>query len=145
MENFRIFALKNHILHLEKRLNAIWSIAIICLGLVVGSIFILIMRSGNHGAILRTRGIIILDDCGRERIVIGSSIPYADYNSPSGRVNGLVILDERGQRCVLLGHEPSKQGVALIVDSCAVYTLPYRDCFPQTKKKNQGQQKYPGF
>lgn len=37
MENFRICALKNHILHLEKRLNAIWGIAIICLGFGIRS------------------------------------------------------------------------------------------------------------
>ena len=138
MENFRIYALKNHILHLEKRLNAIWGIAIICLGLVVGSAITLMMRSGNNGAILRARGIILLDDCDRERILIGSSIPYTDFNSPSGQVNGLLILDDRGQRCVLLGHELSKQAVSLIFDSIAVFSLPNRDCLSQTEKENQG-------
>ena len=138
MENFRIYALMTHILHLEKRLNAIWGIVIICLGLVIGSAFTLLVRSGSDNAVLRARGIIILDDCDRERILIGSSIPYADFNSPSGQVNGLLILDDCGQRCVLLGHEPSKQPVSLLLDSIAVFCLPNPECFLTNRERKSG-------
>ena len=145
MEDFRIYALKNHILHLEKRLNAILGIVVICLSLVIGSTVTLMLRSGNHGTILRTKGIIILDDCDRERIIIGSSFPYADFNSFSGRENGLVILDDSGLRCILLGYELSKHAISIMIDSCVVLTLPYRDCFPQTESGNKGRQLPPRF
>lgn len=113
----------------KKRLNKTMLFAsLIILGL--SSQFLFSFRETDDQKILRARGIVIVDDYGRERILIGAPLPqagnrvrtdtarvralwsnrfgnadqymkwYKDYNHQS---NGILILDEQGYDKVCLG------------------------------------------
>jgi hypothetical protein len=94
-------------------------------------LFLLLSFTGKNNDVIRTKGIVIVDEQGRERILIGAPIPeaknrvrtnlervkeiwgknmskeymgwYKDYDHSA---NGMVILDENGFDRVAIGDTP---------------------------------------
>jgi hypothetical protein len=55
-------------------------------------------RSGQVSAVIRTRGVIIVDEQGRERVILGAPVPDPPVEGRP-RVNpahGMIILDQKG-------------------------------------------------
>ncbi|MGB5008166.1 MAG: hypothetical protein WBO39_14615 [Ferruginibacter sp.] len=127
--NDQIESLQRQLDHQKKRLSkTILFATLIILGL--SSQFMVSFRETDDNKILRAKGIVIVDDHGRERILIGAPIPpagnrvrtdtarvralwsqrfgnadqymkwYQDYNHEA---NGILILDEQGYDKVCLG------------------------------------------
>lgn len=127
--NAQIESLQRQLDQQKKRLNRVILFAsLIVLGL--SSQFLFSFREIDDNKILRAKGIIIVDDRGRERILIGAPLPqasnrvrtdtarvralwsqhfgdadqymkwYQDYNH---KANGILILDEQGFDKVCLG------------------------------------------
>ena len=127
--NAQIESLQRQLDQQKKRLNRVILFAsLIILGLSSQSLFS--FRETDDNKILRAKGIVIVDDRGRERILIGAPLPlasnrvrtdtarvralwsqhfgdanqymkwYQDYNH---KANGILILDEQGFDKVCLG------------------------------------------
>ncbi|ULQ57600.1 hypothetical protein KJS94_05225 [Flavihumibacter rivuli] len=96
--------------------------------LVAPTLLFLAFRKAPKDDVIRTRGIIVVDDAGRERILIGAPVPYAAnrvrtdtakvkaswakgfspqymewYKNYDHSANGMVILDENGYDRLALG------------------------------------------
>jgi hypothetical protein len=56
-----------------------------------------------HGDVLRTRGLVIVDSTGRERIVIGAPIRDASTDPKLAQTVGMVVLDSAGRLHVSVG------------------------------------------
>jgi hypothetical protein len=94
-------------------------------------LFLLLSFAGKKNDVIRTQGIVIVDEQGRERILIGAPIPQAKnrvrtnpdkvkevwgknfpkeymdwYKSYDHSANGMVILDENGFDRVAIGSTP---------------------------------------
>jgi hypothetical protein len=127
--NSEIEMLKRQLEQQTKRLNKMVQIATLILLLCLSQ-FLISSTESDSNKILRARGIVIVDDSGRERILIGAPLPnannrvrtdtarvrklwskrfgnadqymkwYKDYNH---NANGILILDENGYDRVCLG------------------------------------------
>jgi len=127
--NSQIESLQRQLDQQKKRLNRIILFAA-SLVLLLSSQFLFSFRGNDDNKILRAKGIVIVDDRGRERILIGATLPqarnrvrtdtarvralwsqrfgnanqymkwYKDYNH---QANGILILDEQGYDKVCLG------------------------------------------
>ncbi|HNU88398.1 MAG TPA: hypothetical protein PKJ94_08910 [Ferruginibacter sp.] len=119
--NAQIELLQQQLDKQKKRLNKLMLLAALLL-LILSSQFLFSFREYDGNKVLRARGIVIVDDEGRERILIGAPLPaarnrvrtdtarvrslwahkfgnasqymkwYQDYDHQS---NGILILDER--------------------------------------------------
>ncbi|MFD2514174.1 hypothetical protein ACFSRY_09875 [Pontibacter locisalis] len=94
-------------------------------------LFLLLSFTGKNNDVIRTKGIVIVDELGRERILIGAPIPEAKnrvrtnlervkqiwgknmskeymgwYKNYNHSANGMVILDENGFDRVAIGDTP---------------------------------------
>ncbi|MBC5994501.1 hypothetical protein [Pontibacter cellulosilyticus] len=94
-------------------------------------LFLLLSFTGKNNDVIRAKGIVIVDDQGRERILIGAPIPEAKnrvrtnlervqeiwgkkmskeymgwYKNYNHSANGMVILDENGFDRVAIGDTP---------------------------------------
>ena len=127
--NSEIESLQRQLDQQKKRLNKVIVFAsLIVLG--ISSQFLLSFRETDDNKILRAKGIVIVDEQGRERILIGAPLPqagnrvrtdtarvralwskrfgnadqymkwYQDYNH---KANGILVLDEQGFDKVCLG------------------------------------------
>lgn len=127
--NAQIELLQQQLDKQKKRLNKLVLLAALLL-LILSSQFLFSFREYDGNKVLRARGIVIVDDEGRERILIGAPLPaarnrvrtdtarvrslwahkfgnasqymkwYQDYDHQS---NGILILDEQGFDKVCLG------------------------------------------
>ncbi|ULQ54304.1 hypothetical protein [Flavihumibacter fluvii] len=127
--NAQIESLQRQLDHQKKLLNKVMIFATL-LVLAFLSQFLLSFKETGDNKILRVKGIVIVDDHGRERILIGAPLPqasnrvrtdtarvralwsqrfgnanqymkwYQDYNH---QANGILILDEQGYDKVCLG------------------------------------------
>jgi hypothetical protein len=133
MENELLAELQQRTADLERRLKAFQLVAVLAVATVVGfacaSLPNAQVRTSEAGGILRVRGIIIEDELGRERILIGAPIPaatnrvrtdlarvreawgarmggdrylgwYADYRHS---MHGILVLDENGYDRIMIG------------------------------------------
>lgn len=127
--NAQIESLQRQLDQQKKRLNKIILFAtLVILGL--SSQLLLSFRETDDTKILRAKGIVIVDDNGKERILIGAPLPQASnrvrtdtsrvralwshrfgnanqymkwYQDYSHKANGILILDEQGYDKVCLG------------------------------------------
>ena len=127
--NAQIESLQHQLNQQKKRLNKVILFAsLIVLGL--SSQFLFSFRETDDNRILRAKGIVIVDDRGRERILIGAPLPQASnrvrtdtarvralwsqrfgnanqymkwYQDYDHKANGILILDEQGYDKVCLG------------------------------------------
>ena len=127
--NSQIETLQRQLDQQNKRLNKIVffsGLIIVCLL----SQFLFSFREADENKILRAKGIVIVDDHGRERILIGAPLPQAGnrvrtdtarvralwsqrfgnanqymkwYKDYDHKANGILILDEQGYDIVCLG------------------------------------------
>lgn len=127
--NHQIELLQQQLFQQKRRLNKLTLFASLLL-LLLGSQLLLSFSETDNNKILRAKGIVIVDDLGRERILIGAPLPqagnrvrtdtarvrslwsqrfgnanqymqwYKDYNHGA---NGILILDEQGYDKVCLG------------------------------------------
>lgn len=127
--NSQIELLQQQLDQQKKRFNRVMLLAALVL-LLLSSQFLFSFREYDGNKVLRARGIVIVDDEGRERILIGAPLPaasnrvrtdtarvrslwahrfgnanqymkwYQDYDHQS---NGILILDEQGFDKVCLG------------------------------------------
>jgi hypothetical protein len=125
-------ALRQRTALLERRLRAYTLLGILCLVTSVGYACAALPASaalpGADAGVLRVRGIVVVDDAGRERILIGAPIPAAAnrvrtdparvrgewapgmsrqymewYESYRHHMHGMLILDEKGFDRVMIG------------------------------------------
>jgi len=134
MELHRLEALRDRIERLEKRLRLFYvagGLAAVLLAMLASTT----LRTGNAQSnnsanILRARGLVIVDEQGRERILLGAPIPPAAnrvrtdlarvkeiwskrfpaqymkwYQEYRHDVNGLLVLDEKGFDRVAIGDQ----------------------------------------
>jgi len=127
--NSTIETLQRQLEQQKKQLNRVIAFTALLL-LVFSSQFLFSFTESNENKILRAKGIVIVDDHGRERILIGATLPqavnrvrtdtarvralwskrfgnanqymkwYQEYNH---QANGILILDEQGYDKVCLG------------------------------------------
>ncbi|GAB2811308.1 hypothetical protein [Ferruginibacter profundus] len=127
--NTPIELLRHQLEQQKKRVNRLLLFTAL-LVLVLSSQFLFSFKENDDNRILRAKGIVIVDDHGRERILIGATLPqavnrvrtdtarvralwshrfgnadqymkwYKDYNH---QANGILILDEQGYDKVCLG------------------------------------------
>jgi hypothetical protein len=127
--NTEIELLKKQLEQQSRKLNRVLITAALII-LCIGSQLLFSFSGNNESKIIRARGIVIVDDMGRERILLGAPLPsannrvrtdtarvralwskrfgnadqymkwYKDYNHNS---NGILILDENGFDRVCLG------------------------------------------
>ena len=121
--------LHQELAHQKRKLNRVLLAAALLI-LVLSSQFLFSFREYDGNKVLKARGLVIVDDSGRERILIGAPLPgaanrvrtdtarvrelwskrfgnpeqymkwYRDYNH---QANGILILDEQGFDKVCLG------------------------------------------
>lgn len=127
--NEGIDSLRQELALQKRKLNRVMLISALLI-LVLSSQFLVSFREYDGNKVLRARGLVIVDDNGRERILIGAPLPdahnrvrtdtarvralwskrfgnpdqymkwYKDYNH---QANGILILDEQGFDKVCLG------------------------------------------
>jgi len=120
--------MEKRIKQIEKslRVQRMYSLAVTCL---LGVFLLLSFKEKGAPDIIKAKGIIIVDEKGRERILIGAPLPYAKnrvrtdtarvkqiwgknfskkymewYKNYDHNANGMVILDENGFDRIAIGH-----------------------------------------
>lgn len=115
---------------LERELNRLKLFALAITGVLILSVLTAFGSSGSTDGVIRARGLVIVDESGRERILLGAPIPDARnrvrtdlarvrdvwagrfpdpdqymgyYDDYRHETNGLVILDENGFDRLALG------------------------------------------
>lgn len=113
----------------SKRKNNLLKSYIALSSVAIITLFVLVLNRNNDNYIdiLRTKGVIVVDDNGNERILIGAPIPFASnrirtdtiraneswgylhpdymkfYKKYDHRANGILILDEKGHDRIAIG------------------------------------------
>jgi len=87
---------------LEKQVKWLGSCALILATIVVALLGLAAKSESESAKILRARGLIIEDDQGRKRILIGASVPGAAKNAAA--MNGILLLDPNGTARIALGN-----------------------------------------
>jgi hypothetical protein len=127
--NAQIESLQRQLDQQKKRLNKVILFAALIV-LSLSSQLLFSFRETDDNKILRAKGIIIVDDRGRERILIGAPLPHASnrvrtdtarvralwsqrfgnadqymkwYKDYDHKANGILVLDEQGYDKVCLG------------------------------------------
>jgi len=127
--NAQIELLQRHLDQQKKKLNRILFFASLLVP-VLSLQFLFSFKENGDNKILRAKGIVIVDDHGRERILIGANLPHASnrvrtdtarvralwsqrfgnanqymkwYQDYNHQANGILILDEQGYDKVCLG------------------------------------------
>lgn len=85
----------------QTQLKILWLITI---SLVVLVIYLLRENSENSGGIIHANGIVIEDEAGEPRILIGNPIPDKTSRLRKDTLNGIVLLDDKGVDRVHLGE-----------------------------------------
>jgi hypothetical protein len=111
--------------------------------------------SGRSGDVIRTRGIVIVDPQGHDRILIGAPIPaskdrirtdpekakqawgsrYPDfewYRTLDHSTNGMVVLDERGYDRIVLGDPTPDPNIGRRIAPVSGIAVNDRDGFERT-------------
>ncbi len=70
--------------------------------------------------VVRTHGLVILDDQGRERVLLGSPTPRAPRRSEQSATSAIVFRSKDGKDRPLLGEEPDP---VIDVRFCLAYRL----------------------
>jgi hypothetical protein len=91
--------LLDRIEQLEKRLRLTWGVIFV---IVVTAIVIYIKNSQTDG-VLRVKGVIIEDDEGRERILMGTPIPNVPGRVRKDSTDGILILNDEGVDRISIG------------------------------------------
>jgi hypothetical protein len=108
---------------LERRLRTFqWTalFAIMVIGAYAVAKLPLAYADAPPGAqILRTRGIIIEDEKGRERILLGAPIPLVEGRKRKDATTALLFLNENGTDRVVVGFSPDPQIKGLVAKRVA--------------------------
>jgi hypothetical protein len=91
-----ITELRQRLASIERRIQGMRTIAVF-----VGLAVILVAARKNE--VLRVRGLVILDEAGRERIVLGAPLRNVSANSNVAATTGLVVVDSEGRLNVAVG------------------------------------------
>ncbi len=65
--------------------------------------------AADSGKILRARGLVIEDDQGRDRILLGAPIPKTEHRKRQDPATALIFLGENGSDRVVVGYSPNPQ------------------------------------
>ncbi|GAO43143.1 hypothetical protein [Flavihumibacter petaseus] len=122
--------LQQQLLQQRKRLNRISFIASFLVLALFAQVLVSFRDKGDNAKVIRAKGIVIVDDQGRERILIGAPLPQASnrvrtdtarvralwskrfgnadqymkwYREYNHQANGILVLDENGFDKVCLG------------------------------------------
>lgn len=87
---------------LERRVRVQW----IALGLVVTAFLAAVAAPTDDDGVLRARGLIIVDEAGRERILLGAPVPASKARLRTDATTSLVFLGEDGSDRVTVGDQP---------------------------------------
>lgn len=77
--------------------------------------------------VVRAKGIVIVDDDGRERILIGAPVPASQHRRSTIQGTGVVILDETGVDRLALGETKSQYVNGEVVARERAYSLLIHD------------------
>jgi hypothetical protein len=88
--------LTTRIIRLERRVRLLGGIALAAAVAAIGAATLPAVRAQAQPAVLRARGLIVVDDQGRERIMIGAPVPNPKEGMRSSPSTGLVINDAAG-------------------------------------------------
>jgi hypothetical protein len=97
---------------LRRRIRRLHAIVVMAgAGLVCAAAWPQQPAQGEHGSdrVLRVRGLIIEDDKGRERILLGAPIPQVAGRTRKDTATALVFVGENGADRVALGFMPDPQ------------------------------------
>jgi hypothetical protein len=97
---------KNRVNHLEQRLRLFQVVATLGAAVLGAAIFVALrpfVRSDRSRDVLWVRGLVIEDDKGRERVLIGAPVPKVPGRKREDDTVGLIVLGENGADRVALG------------------------------------------
>jgi hypothetical protein len=95
-------AMQERIEKLERQVRWLGSCALILTTIVTALLGLAAKLEPDSAKVLRARGVIIEDEQGRERILIGASAPGATKNAAT--MSGLLVLDPNGTARIALGN-----------------------------------------
>lgn len=114
MQEQTIPVFQQRLTRLERRLRAFQVACLIGLVGLVLAACAMALHGGhtwadNSGQVLRLRGLIIEDEQGRERILLGAPVPKVAGRKRQDDATGLIVLGEKGADRVQLGLNPGPQ------------------------------------
>lgn len=95
--------MQNRVVRLERQVRFSWVAAVVFITIVVAC-----MNSGgalstSEDTVLRVRGLVVVDDQGNDRILLGAPVPFGGSRVRQDTTNGLLILDANGVDRVAVG------------------------------------------
>jgi len=140
---------------LRRETRMAWLLATVSMLLSTFLLITGLAPSGRSGDVIRTRGIVIVDAQGRDRILIGAPIPtsrdrirsdfakakaawgsrYPDfewYRAVENSTNGIVVLDERGYDRIVLGDPDPDPNVGKRIAPVSGIAVNDQDGFERT-------------
>lgn len=107
--------LEGRVLLLEKRLGQMWLIFLSVLVMVIVGAWVghSVAASQQNKTVLRVRGIVIEDEQGRPRVLLGAPTPSVRDRNRTEPVNGMVLLGPSGADRIVIsspGLEPQVMG-----------------------------------
>jgi len=105
MRDLTTVELQRRLESLERRYRIVVAIFVVVIGIATGMVIsATVSAQGAAGsAVLRARGLVITDEAGRERIVIGSPVPDPREGRRNSAATGIVINDPQGYERFGLG------------------------------------------
>lgn len=97
-----VSGMENRIERLEKNIRFLRATVLLLVLVILGSSS-LAMLSNKSGDILRTQGLIIEDEEGNPRILIGAPFPEVKERKREDRTAGILILDKKGIDRISIG------------------------------------------
>jgi len=80
------------------------------------------VEAQNSPRVLRTHGVVIEDDQGRARLILGAPLPEVQGRKRRGSLtNSIVFLDEQGNDRLTLGEGPNPQAEGKILHRIATF------------------------
>jgi hypothetical protein len=96
---------RSHLQHLERQLRVFQVISLLVAGILALTTYFVVrplLREYSNG-VLRVRGIIVEDEQGHERILLGAPVPQVSGRKRKDAMTGVLVLGENGADRVSLG------------------------------------------
>jgi hypothetical protein len=88
---------------LERRLRVLGVVSVVLASIAISAITLPSVNAQGQPSVVRARGLIIVDDQGRDRIIIGAPVPNPREGVRSSPATGMVINDAAGYERFGLG------------------------------------------
>lgn len=120
-------ALEARVKQLERKLQRTISGFVLTLVLAVAGLWALPMvaasdeeKAGGAADLIRTRGLIVEDNQGRARIILGAPTPTVPERKRQDASAALIFLDENGHDRVAVGYAPDPKGGKRIAQATGI-------------------------